>query len=157
DDELRVGGLVYHLIARHEAQHAETILQAIQLQGAAYEPPRRVSPPGPAAPMAFADAVVPAGVFVMGTDDRVDAYDNERPAHPVELPFFRIDVLPVTNADFQAFMDDGGYRRRECWSEDGWRWLVATQVSHPGQWRLSADGRWHELHFGRLVPLLPDQ
>jgi len=157
DEDLRGGGFVHHLIARHEAQHAETILQAVQVMGIPYEPPRRADPPASAAPWTPAQTIVPEGPFVMGTDERSEAYDNERPAHVVELPAFRIDVFPVTNAEFLAFVEDGGYRRRECWSDDGWRWLAQARVDHPAQWRAAADGSWHELHFGRLAPLLPDQ
>ncbi len=56
-------------------------------------------------------ATVPAGGFVMGTDDpRGYADDGEGPPHPVELETFRIGVHTVTNADFAAFVDDTAYR-----------------------------------------------
>jgi iron(II)-dependent oxidoreductase len=106
-------------------------------------------------------AYVPEGTFVMGTDDRLLAYDNERPAHEVVVPAFRIDVTPVTNRAYLAFMDDGGYRRRELWGEDGWTWLQLAAVAHPAQWVKQADGSshgsWHERAFGRLEPLFLDQ
>ena len=44
-------------------------------------------------------------------------YDNERPAHRVDLPAFEIDRTPVTNAAFAEFVEDGGYARRSLWSE----------------------------------------
>ena len=47
------------------------------------------------------------------------AYDNERPRHALELAAFRIDRAPVTNAAYYAFVADGGYRRRELWSDGG--------------------------------------
>jgi iron(II)-dependent oxidoreductase len=159
DDPLRADALVPLLVARHEAQHAETMLQAVQLlhDDARYEPAHR-EPPGTApVPRPGGMVLVPAGPFVMGTDARALAYDNERPAHEVDVAAFRLDVHPVTNAAFLAFVDDGGYARRELWTDDGWRWLASARVAHPQQWRRAPDGRWHELHFGRSAPLAPDQ
>ena len=53
--------------------------------------------------------LVPAGDFVMGTETEAFAYDNERPAHAVDLPAFFIDAAPVTNRCYLEFMEDGGY------------------------------------------------
>ncbi len=157
-DPLCRDGYVFTMIAQHEAQHAETILQAIQLMpDLVYEPPRREEPRRAAYRLEPAEAVIPAGPFVMGTDDRTRAYDNERPAHVLELPTYRIDVAPVTNGEFLRFMGDGGYRRRELWTDDGWLWLAESRVSHPAQWVRLADGAWGERAFGRLAPLVLDR
>ena len=48
---------------------------------------------------------IPAGTFTMGRDD---GPDDERPAHRVTLPGYRIDRLPVTNAEFAVFLDAVG-------------------------------------------------
>src|SRR5581483_6573525 len=107
-DPLCRDGYVFSMIAQHEAQHAETILQAIQLMpDLVYEPPRREEPRRATSRLEPAEAAIPAGPFVMGTDDRTRAYDNERPAHVVELPTYRIDAAPVTNGEFLRFMGDG--------------------------------------------------
>jgi len=157
-DPLLVDGYVYKMIAQHEAQHTETVLQTIQLiDGLVYEPSRRREPAAAIVSPDAEYAVIPAGPFVMGTDDRTIAYDNERPAHLVELPRYRIDLAPVTNAQYLAFMLDGGYRRRELWGDDGWRWLAESAVWHPAQWRVEPDGTWAELSFGRLAPLVSDR
>jgi iron(II)-dependent oxidoreductase len=157
-DPLLYDGYVYKMIAQHEAQHGETILQTIQLiPDCVYEPPRRREPPGAAIPVDAEYAVVPAGPFLMGTDDRTFAYDNERPQHVVELPRYRIDLAPVTNGQYLAFMRDGGYRRRECWSEAGWRWLRAAAVTHPANWMPGPGGSWGERAFGRVSPLVLDR
>lgn len=158
DDPLLHGGFVHAMLAQHEAQHGETILQTIQLAGVAYEPSRRVLPPRSRVPLDDErQAYVPAGTFVMGTDDRELAYDNERPAHEVHVDAFRIDVAPVTNRAFLRFVDDGGYARRDLWGDDGWTWLQLAEVSHPAGWLRESDGRWSERAFGRVEPLLPDQ
>jgi gamma-glutamyl hercynylcysteine S-oxide synthase len=159
DDALLAGGFVHAMLAQHEAQHSETILQTIQLiDDIVYEPPRRREPPGALTPLGDAvEAVVPAGPFLMGTNDRALAYDNERPAHEVVLPRFRIDLCPTTNDQFLRFMDDGGYRRRDLWTPEGWRWAVETGAANPAQWSRASDGTWWEHVFGRLVPLALDQ
>ena len=157
-DPLLAGGFVHAMLAQHEAQHSETILQTIQLMDdITYEPPRRREPPESVGPLAAAEVMVPAGPFLMGTDDRRLAYDNERPAHEVIVPRFRIDRCPTTNHDFLRFVEDGGYRRRELWTAEGWRWRLDANVAHPAQWLQSSDGTWHERAFGRLVPLALDQ
>ncbi len=158
-DPLHADAYVVWMLAQHEAQHQETILQTIQLAGPAYEPlthddggarARFVPPHG----LDEAMVTVPAGDYPIGTDDRRLAYDNERPVHVVRLARFRIDVTPVTNRRFAAFIADGGYRRRELWSEEGWRWLQDTGAQHPGGWVPTADG-FLERSFGRLAPLDP--
>ena len=49
---------------------------------------------------------IPAGTFTMGRDD---GPDDERPAHPITLPAFHIDRLPVTNAQFAQFLNVRGH------------------------------------------------
>jgi iron(II)-dependent oxidoreductase len=157
-DPLLADGYVYKMIAQHEAQHTETILQTIQLvEDLVYEPGRRREPAGTVVPLDAEYAVVAAGPFLMGTDDRGFAYDNERPAHWVEVARFRMDLGPVTNGQYLAFMADGGYRRRELWSDAGWFWLMEARVSHPGQWIPSPEGGFGERAFGRVVPLVADR
>ncbi len=156
DDPLLCEGYVFPMLAQHEAQHAETMLQAIQLMpDLVFEPSRRIDPPRARLVLPSREVWVAAGAFTMGTDDRSVAYDNERPAHEVWLDTFRIDVAPVTNADWLRFMNDGGYRRREVWTPEGWAWLREGTVAHPAQWRRLADGSWGECAFGRLEVLVP--
>src|SRR5262249_61114622 len=70
------------------------------------------------------DGEVPGGTFLIGaTPDFPFAFDNEKWAHPVEINSFRIARAPVTNGEFLAFVEDGGYRKAQFWSELGLRWL----------------------------------
>src|SRR5207244_3996722 len=87
--------------------------------------------------------------------DRSFAYDNERPAHVVELPRYRIDLAPVTNAQYLAFMLDGGYRSRALWTDAGWLWLKETGVWHPARWVPGAGERWLQRCLGRRPPSAP--
>jgi iron(II)-dependent oxidoreductase len=71
-------------------------------------------------------------------------FDNEKWAHPVTLEPFRIGRAPVTNAEFAAFVADGGYRRRELWTPEGWSWREGAGAEHPLHWRPAGDGGWEE-------------
>ncbi len=152
------GGYVYRMVAQHEAQHQETMLQAIQLvPGLVFAPPFQASCPVHSGVRPTGRQVlVPAGEFLLGTDDRVVAYDNERPRRPVRLPAFRIDAAPVTNGEYVAFIEDGGYARRELWSEAGWRWRQAERASAPLHWSMQ-DGVRVARIFGRAQPLDHDR
>jgi formylglycine-generating enzyme required for sulfatase activity len=100
--------------------------------------------PTPAPGQSRADAAgiqqvwVPAGSFLMGTDDATiqellalnppawvqREFASEQPQHEVHLTTgYWIDKYEVTNQAFQAFIDAGGYSHQEYWSEAGWRWL----------------------------------
>ena len=91
----------------------------------------------------------------MGTDDRTDAYDNERPTHRVDLPAFAIDRYPVTVRRYAAFMADGGYERGDFWSAQGRAWLEETGDSMPQGWAPDLDGGWLVKRFGHVRPLDP--
>jgi iron(II)-dependent oxidoreductase len=141
------GGFVYGMVVQHEHQHDETMLATLQLMdGAGYRP---LAPPAPAAAVDVnGEVTVPAGPFAMGTDDEAWAYDNERPAHVVDLAAFRIDVAPVTNGAYAGFVADGGYDDRRWWGDAGWAWRQEADLRHPEFWRPEGDGRWSRLRFG---------
>jgi iron(II)-dependent oxidoreductase len=157
-DPLLRDGYVYAMVAQHEYQHNETILQTLQLkQGTPYRAPRRVVIPEPAAHVAVGSMVrFPGGDVPIGTDDRRVAYDNERPRHVMYVAPFRIDVAPVTNAQYLEFMNDGGYRRRELWSDAGWAWKETDRADAPKYWFRGPDGSaWHARMFDRMGPVDP--
>ncbi len=69
----------------------------------------------------------PGGIVDVGADDAAFCFDNEQPRHQVLLrPFALADAL-VTNGEFLAFIDDGGYRRPELWLSDGWAQLCGCE------------------------------
>jgi gamma-glutamyl hercynylcysteine S-oxide synthase len=137
-------GYVYRMVAQHEAQHGETILQTVQLKrGAPYRSPDRIAPPALAAPRQGGVMVrFPGGVVQMGTDDRSAAYDNERPRHAVRLAAFDIDETAVTNGAYLEFMDAGGYRDAAWWSEAGWAWLAESAAQAPKYWYRDGGDWW---------------
>jgi gamma-glutamyl hercynylcysteine S-oxide synthase len=134
------------MVAQHELQHVETMTQTLEL-GSLSGP----APLGPPEVEASGDVLVSEGSFTLGSDDPW-AYDNERPAHSVDLPGFRIDRALVTNAEYAAFVDDGGYRDREAWSDEGWRWRETENAVAPSNWELT-EGRYLLRRFDAAEPL----
>jgi len=150
DDE----AYLYTLAAQHEDMHAENLTVILQTLG--YARPSQVACSAPAAVdhgFRRHDVAVPGAPFMLGADrDEPFVFDNEKWAHAVEVPPFRIAATPVTNAEFQAFVDDGGYRRRECWGRRGWDWRRREGVEHPLFWR-RVGMHWFEQRFDLLAPL----
>src|SRR5688500_546046 len=124
-------GYVYEMVLQHEYQHNETLLQTLQLKhGRPYSPVSRFDLPQVADTMSAGATSgmvrFPGGTVEIGTDDRAAAYDNERPRHTIELAPFWINRYPVTNAEFAAFIEAGGYSTRAYWSESGWDWVTMS-------------------------------
>jgi formylglycine-generating enzyme required for sulfatase activity len=55
--------------------------------------------------------VIPAGKFLMG---------EGREQHELFLPDYRLSKYPVTNAEYQQFIEAGGYQDKNLWTEAGW-------------------------------------
>ncbi|MGI8807903.1 MAG: ergothioneine biosynthesis protein EgtB [Acidimicrobiales bacterium] len=143
---LLAGGFVYGMVVQHEHQHDETMLATLQLMA---EPGYRpLAPAPPSGRPVDGDVLVPAGPFTMGTDDEAWAYDNERPAHVVDLPAFRIDAAPVTNGRYAEFVADGGYDEPRWWTDDGWAWRNKGDLHAPQFWHSEGGGRWSRNRFG---------
>jgi len=150
----------YTLAALHEDMHAENLALIVQTHG--YRRPRldghAAEATSPPIDVEYRprDVAVPGGAFPLGASpDEPFVFDNEKWAHPVEVAPFRIASTPVTNAEFVAFVEDGGYRRRELWQRRGWDWRRREGVEHPIFWTRGEDGRWAERRFDEIAPLAP--
>ena len=155
DDPLLRDGFVYEMIVQHEYQHNETMLQTLQLkQGEGYKPEPRVELPAGRAPEREM-IPIPGSEFVMGTDDRARALDNERNAHVVDLPGFLIDATPVTNGAYLRFVEDGGYERSEFWNPAGWEYIKEESIAAPKHWYQPEPHSWWTERFGFDEPLDP--
>ncbi len=101
------------------------------------------------------DAFVEGGTFLLGaTPDEPFVFDNEKWAHPVSLQPFAIARTAVTQAEFAAFVEDGGYRRAELWSEAGWHWRQTAGAEQPLYWQREGND-WLRRDFDRRLPLEP--
>jgi len=148
----------------HEQQHQELLLTDIKHAfslsplNPAYAPPPARGPVGKPASPGWWQAS--GGIHAVGhapSGDPMDfAFDNEGPRHEVLLRDHAMADRPVSNGEFRAFMEDGGYRRPEFWLSEGWALAQASAWEAPGYWR--RDGRdWvvHTLHG--LLPVRDDE
>ncbi|HEV8240648.1 MAG TPA: ergothioneine biosynthesis protein EgtB [Thermoanaerobaculia bacterium] len=139
EPRLVADGFVYEMVVEHEEQHQETLLQAMQvLSDPPYAPQHRRPLPSPRAlgRNVVQDMVrVDAGPFRMGWQRGGFAYDNELPPHEVQVAAFEIDRFPVTHGDYLAFVQDGGYRRRELWQPAGWAFREQEALEAPRHWQ----------------------
>ncbi|MCS6951877.1 MAG: SUMF1/EgtB/PvdO family nonheme iron enzyme [Bryobacterales bacterium] len=143
------------LAAAHEDWHSEASIRTRQTLGLP-EPklPEGPDPPtGHGRPVRSEDIVIPGGRFLLGASpEEAHAFDVEKPAHWREIQPFAISRIPTTNGQFLEFVEDGGYRRRELWSEEGWAWREREHAAHPLYW-LRQGGYWFFRHFDLVVPL----
>ncbi len=157
-DERGVGdGVVHEMVLRHEHQHDETMLQTLMLARlAGYElAGRRTMPPSPSPTHTGLELIdIPAGDCTIGADGRGFAYDNERPRHSTNVHRYLIGRTAVTNASYLKFVQDGGYQRREWWSDEGWAWKEECDISRPGGWTADLTAEWR---LGGVEPLHPDR
>jgi iron(II)-dependent oxidoreductase len=155
---------VVHHFARYTVHHYDTHTEALTYtrQSLGYPPPvlpglTDTEPPeGSDAGALPGDVEVAGGEFLLGarmSDPFV--YDNEKWAHVVEIAPFAIARAAVTQADFAAFVDAGGYTDARLWS-DGGAWLAATGATQPVYWR-GGTGNRQRRHFDSWVGLEPDR
>jgi iron(II)-dependent oxidoreductase len=99
---------------------------------------------------------VPGGRWRLGsTATEGFIFDNEKWAHEVEIAPFRIAKAPVTNAEFAAFIESGGYRRREFWSAAGWAWRERLAAEQPVYWIKNDGGGWTWRRYDKVDELPP--
>ncbi|GII29086.1 ergothioneine biosynthesis protein EgtB [Planotetraspora mira] len=147
-------GFAFGMIVQHEQQHDETMLATHQLRDGT--PVLSAPPPEASSGRWPEEVLVPAGPFTMGTSAEPWALDNERPAHQVDLPAYWIDTVPVSNADYLAFIQAGGYDRPELWSARGWAHRQDAGLTGPKFW-WREDGMWLRRRFGHVEPVPPDE
>ncbi|MEP7208531.1 MAG: selenoneine synthase SenA [Casimicrobiaceae bacterium] len=158
----------FELVLYHEDMHAEALLMTLQTLGLPAPPSRRASTAHVGARDDVAgggqgrtDVVIPAHDFVRGArrEDigRRFVFDNEKWAHPVHVDGFRMASCGVTNAEFQAFVDDDGYRRTQFWSNAGRVWLGTAARTAPAYWSRDPRGAWQVQRFARNMPLAPTE
>jgi ergothioneine biosynthesis protein EgtB len=146
----------------HEQQHQELLLTDIKhaFSGSPIHPVYTPAPPLPPAgtPAPAGKWRIAGGIHRIGhpPDTHDFAFDNETPTHDALLHDCLIADRPVSNAEYRAFIEDGGYRRAELWLSEGWATLQSAQWEAPGYWqRDGADWQVYTLHG--LQPVRDDE
>jgi len=133
----------------HEQQHQELILMdikhALSLNPLfpAYAPERMPTTTG--MPLGWID--YEGGLIETGHAGDGFAFDNEGPRHRSWVDPFALATRLVTCGEYQAFIDDGGYRRPEFWLSAGW------DIVRQRDWQ--APLYWHESGIFTLGGLRP--
>lgn len=148
-------GFVFGMVAQHEQQHAETLAATLQLMTTfEYRPAARALPRPGAVPQH--EVLISGGPVRLGSDGAW-VYDNERPAHTVDVAPFFLDAHPVTNGDYLVFVEAGGYADPRWWQPKGWEFIQAEQLIHPLFWLPQGQHVWLRRRFGWVEPLPKDE
>ncbi len=141
----------------HEQQHQELLVTDIK--HVFFTNPMRPAylvaavPATPQVPQGW--QVLTEGVYEIGHSGAGFHFDNEAPRHRTYVAGSRLAHRLVTNAEYAAFMDDGGYRRPELWLSAGWATVQAEHWQAPLYWELQQHA-WHEFTLAGLHPLDPN-
>jgi ergothioneine biosynthesis protein EgtB len=142
---------------QHEQQHQELLLTDM-MHAFSQNPlapavlPGWTEPEGAAEPSRW--VAFHGGIAGIGASGAGFCFDNETPRHQVLLRPYRLANGLVRNADYLAFMRDGGYRRPTLWMSEGWDCARASGRGAPLYWRETDDG-WAQFGPGGLAPLNP--
>ncbi|HKY93635.1 MAG TPA: ergothioneine biosynthesis protein EgtB [Nevskiaceae bacterium] len=162
DDLAQDVAALVELGCHHEQQHQELILTDLLHLFAQnpLQPAYRAPEPlvvATATPDPSRDGSFAGGVVEIGHDGRGFAFDCEGPRHQVMLEAFALADRCVTNADWMAFIEDGGYREPLLWLSDGWARVNEQGWDAPLYWERRDDQWWTmTLRGPQLVdPLAP--
>lgn len=145
-----------YLGLNHEQQHQELILTDLKHAWAANPllPVYRETVPVRGDPPPLAWVSFPEGLSWIGHDGHGFAFDNESPRHRVFLNGYQMASRPATNAEYLAFIGEGGYDRPELWLSDGWTARQAHGWSAPLYWHREG-AEWTTVTLAGVRPLDP--
>ncbi|MDA0339888.1 MAG: ergothioneine biosynthesis protein EgtB [Proteobacteria bacterium] len=130
----------------HEQQHQELSLMDIKhvfscnsLKPAYMEENRSVARESSIAWAPFQGGMTEIGGEASNNAFDDFTFDNEGPVHKIWLNPFKLASRPVTNGEYQRFIEDGGYTRPEFWLSDGWDTVATLQWNAPLYWEQDGD------------------
>ena len=160
---------LFKMAFNHECQHQELLVYDLQhLLASNYRPIKQKIPPKPSL-IEKKSIKISQGIYEMGYASDDFCYDIELPEHKVYLQPYKIDVTPVTNADYIEFIEDGGYRDFGYWLADGWElareqfweaplyWESAKKSEYDGNDRSSSSTKWVKKDFRGIHEINGDE
>ncbi len=141
---------------QHEQQHQELMLTDVKhllAQNGLY--PEYLAAPLPRALPAAPPGWVrfEGGVTAVGYEGDGFCFDNELPNHRQFVEPFDLASRLVTNGEFLAFVEAGGYRDAAPWLAEGWDWVCTQGLDKPLYWQRDEHGNWLEFTLLGLQPL----
>lgn len=148
---------LFEIGLNHEQQHQELLLTDIKYNFSVnptypvYQP-RKDAPGGNDSPLMF-HAFAPE-LQQIGHDGQTFCFDNETPRHASFIQPFAVANRLITNAEYIAFIEDGGYENPLLWLSAGWDAVRAEQWAAPLYWQ-RRDGQWWHFTLHGLCPVDP--
>ncbi|MDN4523118.1 ergothioneine biosynthesis protein EgtB [Fictibacillus fluitans] len=128
----------------HEQQHQELLLTDIKYNLSrnpllpAYQTREKKETEREPEPVTYIE--IEGGLIETGNNGESFCFDNEKPVHKVWLNSYRLASRPVTNAEYCAFIDDGGYSKPQYWLSDGWSTVCKNKWEAPLYWFKRKEG-----------------
>jgi iron(II)-dependent oxidoreductase len=143
----------FALALLHEDMHGEALLMTLQTLGLS-APALGAALPSVSPWPVSRDVAFAGGEFLQGSarESPHFVFDNEKWAHACRIGPFAMASHPVTQGEFAAFVEEGGYARPALWTEDGWEWKTQASLAAPRGWRREGS-RWHRRAFDRWIAI----
>lgn len=168
--DIEPGSELYKLIElgiHHEQQHQELLLTDIKyilgnnpLFPVYQEAAENVQPASEIDEPKYFE--VSAGNYTVGYEGDEFHFDNEKGVHTVFLHDYRILNRLITNREYLAFMEDGGYQHYDFWLSDGWEYIRENNIEAPLYWHRKDNQRtgspgdaaqWYHFTLNGMQPL----
>ncbi len=148
--ELLKNNYLLHFLIQHYSQHLETmymVLTEMQIQNIDTKfAPSKISSISGAKQLKKEFVKIEAGFYNIGSEENDSPYDNEHPAHTIEIDSFNMATSPVSNSEYLEFMNSGGYSNKGYWSNAGWEWCNKNKNTHPHHWQVQNDSTWYGIN-----------
>jgi ergothioneine biosynthesis protein EgtB len=147
---------VLTLGVHHEQQHQELLVTDIKhvfSQNPLYpvfQPNAAEPETGKIAPQHFVE--FDEAIVMIGHDGAGFSYDCEGPRHRALVPAFSLSNRLITNGEYLAFMEAGGYARPEFWLSIGWTTVNEQRWRAPLYW-VQRDGAWWNFTLSGFRPV----
>jgi ergothioneine biosynthesis protein EgtB len=99
---------------------------------------------------------MPEGIYEAGFEGEGFCFDNELNRHKVYLNAYEISPNQVTNGEYLAFINDGGYHDFRFWHAEAWDWVKGNKIGAPLYWHF-IDEQWYNYTFRGLELLDLDE
>jgi ergothioneine biosynthesis protein EgtB len=140
----------------HEQQHQELLITDIKHVFSqnplhpVFEPVEAETETGKVGPQRFAE--FDEATVLIGHGGSEFSYDNEGPRHRALVPAYSLSNRVITNGEYLAFMEAGGYTRPEFWLSLGWTTVNEQRWQAPLYW-VQRDGAWWNFTLSGFRPV----
>ena len=123
-------------LSQHHSQHIETLYSILNIKNLKTSKKYRdFSINFDAKTYKYNGALISEGEYIIGSDGKNFAYDNEKPSKIFKTSSFNISKTPIKVSEWYGFILEGGYKKKEYWSSSGWKWKKKYCVEHPLNWK----------------------